>query len=79
MRSLTELQRLDFPDLLPPIEPVWLGDKGPSGHSSHGCSVSAQAIMGMGSVGGGGGGCWCPLPWDSRPIFLPWMTEFLLP
>ena len=52
MRSLTELQRLDFPDLLPPIEPVWLGDKGPSGHSSHGCSVSAQAIMGTGSVGG---------------------------
>lgn len=62
MRSLTELQRLDFPDLLPPIEPVWLGDKGPSGHSSHGCSISAQAIMGMGSVGGRGGGPGVPPP-----------------
>ena len=62
MRSLTELQRLDFPDLLPPIEPVWLGDKGPSGHSSHGCSVSAQAIMGTGSVGGRGGGPGVPSP-----------------
>lgn len=59
MRSLPELQRLDFPDLLPVWNPG-LRDKGPLVIPQHRCSLSALAIMGMGSRAGAGGGLVSP-------------------
>lgn len=63
----------------PRVEPVCLGDKGPPGHPSAQMPPFSSAYNGDEVHGRRRRGAWCPLPWDPGPIFLPRMTEFLLP